>query len=56
MSISKWPSFPISASQKNEKCSHIINMLRFLIFLFLDLKKDASFIKRHYVLRIGGKK
>ena len=28
---------PISASQKNEKCSHMTNMLRFIIFLFLGV-------------------
>jgi len=30
---------PISALQENEKCSHVTNMLRFLIFLFLDLER-----------------
>ena len=37
--LEKLPFRPISASQKNEKYSHIINMLRFLIFLFLDLER-----------------
>jgi len=37
--LEKMPFHPISASQKNEKFSHISNMLRFLIFLFLDLER-----------------
>ena len=35
----KLPFRPISASQKNEKCPHISNVLRFLIFLLLDLER-----------------
>jgi len=31
------PFRPISALQENEKYSHMINMLRFLIFLFLGV-------------------
>ncbi len=35
--LEKLPFRPISASQENEKCSHMTNMLRFLIFLFLGV-------------------
>jgi len=37
--LEKLPFRPISASQENEKCSHMTNMLRFFIFLFLDLER-----------------
>jgi len=37
--LEKLPFRPISTLQKNEKCSHMTNMLRFLIFLFLDLER-----------------
>jgi hypothetical protein len=39
--LEKLPFRPISASQENEKCSHMINMLRFLISLFLDLERKC---------------
>ncbi len=37
--LEKLPFRPISVSQENEKCSHMTNMLRFLIFLFLDFER-----------------
>jgi hypothetical protein len=39
--LEKLPFRPISASQENKKCSHMINMLRFLISLFLDLERKC---------------
>jgi len=37
--LEKLPFRPISASQENEKCSHMTNMLRLIISLFLDLER-----------------
>ncbi|BCL62685.1 hypothetical protein DGMP_33780 [Desulfomarina profundi] len=50
--LEKLPFRPISASQKNEKCSHMLNMLRFLIFLFLGvyaylISNENSNFSRH---------
>jgi len=50
--LEKLPFRPISASQKNEKCSHVTNMLRFLISLFLGvyaylISNENSNFSRH---------